>query len=94
MGEDVTLRVRITNDKRTPLPIVRLLVRFPFSLLPEATPNPTALRGHRRRLSIAGRSEVELRLPVVVTTRGEVAVRDGKFVGTVGRGQFLERPTT
>ena len=71
MGEDVTLRVRITNDKRTPLPIVRLLVRFPFSLLPEAAPNPTAHRGHRRRLSIAGRSEVELRLPVVVTTRGE-----------------------
>jgi len=71
VGEDVTLRVRITNDKRTPLPIVRLLVRFPFSLLAEAAPNPTALRGHRRRLSIAGRSEVELRLPVVVTTRGE-----------------------
>jgi len=36
VGEDVTLRVRITNDKRMPLPIVRLLVRFPFSLLPEA----------------------------------------------------------
>ena len=32
--------------------------------------------------------------PSVVTIRGEVAVRDGKFVGTVGRGQFLKRPTT
>ena len=30
--------------------------------------------------------------PAVVTVRGEVAVRDGKFVGTVGRGQFLKRP--
>jgi dihydropyrimidinase len=29
--------------------------------------------------------------PTVVTVRGEVAVRDGKFVGTVGRGQFLQR---
>lgn len=29
--------------------------------------------------------------PSVVTVRGEVAVRDGKFVGTVGRGRFLER---
>ena len=29
--------------------------------------------------------------PSVVTVRGEVAVRDGKFVGTVGRGQFLKR---
>ena len=29
--------------------------------------------------------------PSAVTVRGEVAVRDGKFVGTVGRGQFLAR---
>ena len=27
VGEDVTLRVRIANAKRLPLPIVRLLVR-------------------------------------------------------------------
>lgn len=32
--------------------------------------------------------------PSIVTVRGEVAVRDGTFVGTVGRGQFLQRPTT
>ena len=29
--------------------------------------------------------------PHVVTVRGEVAVRDGQFVGTLGRGRFLER---
>lgn len=29
--------------------------------------------------------------PRVVTVRGEVAVRDGRFVGTIGRGQFLAR---
>jgi dihydropyrimidinase len=29
--------------------------------------------------------------PSIVTVRGEVAVRDGKFVGTVGRGRFLKR---
>ena len=29
--------------------------------------------------------------PSVVTVRGEVAVRDGKFVGTIGRGRFLRR---
>lgn len=34
--------------------------------------------------------EIEGR-PSVVTVRGEVAVRDGKFVGTVGRGSFLKR---
>ena len=31
--------------------------------------------------------------PAVVTVRGEVAVRDGAFCGSVGRGQFLQRPT-
>ncbi|MGZ4967561.1 MAG: amidohydrolase family protein, partial [Chthoniobacterales bacterium] len=29
--------------------------------------------------------------PELVTVRGEVAVRDGKFVGTVGRGEMLKR---
>jgi dihydropyrimidinase len=29
--------------------------------------------------------------PSAVTVRGEVAVRDGKFVGTIGRGKFLKR---
>ncbi len=32
--------------------------------------------------------------PSVVTVRGEVAVRDGKFVGTIGRGRMLERKST
>jgi dihydropyrimidinase len=31
--------------------------------------------------------------PMVVTLRGRIAARDGKFVGTPGRGQFLKRPT-
>jgi dihydropyrimidinase len=29
--------------------------------------------------------------PAIVTVRGEVAVRDGKFTGTIGRGKFLPR---
>jgi dihydropyrimidinase len=29
--------------------------------------------------------------PSAVTVRGQVAARDGKFVGQVGRGRFLER---
>lgn len=29
--------------------------------------------------------------PSVVTVRGEIAARDGKFVGTIGRGQMLRR---
>jgi len=76
VGEDVTLRVRITNNKRTPLPIVRVLVRYPPGLLPEDKPDPTALRGHKRRLSLGGRGQVELRLPVVAPTRGEFWLED------------------
>jgi dihydropyrimidinase len=29
--------------------------------------------------------------PITVTVRGQIAVRDGRFVGTIGRGQFLKR---
>ena len=32
--------------------------------------------------------------PSIVTVRGEVAVCDGKFVGTLGRGRFLQRTPT
>jgi dihydropyrimidinase len=32
--------------------------------------------------------------PDIVTVRGKVAVRDGKFVGTIGSGQFLKRDPT
>src|SRR5262249_48933611 len=32
--------------------------------------------------------------PHVVTVRGQVAAREGKFVGQVGRGKFLQREPT
>ena len=32
--------------------------------------------------------------PSVVTVRGQVAVRDGRFVGKAGRGRFLQREPT
>jgi len=32
--------------------------------------------------------------PSVVTVRGQVQAKDGKFVGTIGRGRFLEREPT
>ena len=32
--------------------------------------------------------------PSVVTVRGEVAVRNGKFIGTIGRGKLLRREPT
>jgi uncharacterized protein (DUF58 family) len=71
IGEPITVRVRIVNDKRLPIPIVRILVPFPEGLLSDPEAGPTSLRGHRRRFSLAGRSEVTLRLPVVARSRGE-----------------------
>jgi dihydropyrimidinase len=32
--------------------------------------------------------------PVVVTVRGKIQARDGQFVGTLGRGQFIAREAT
>jgi dihydropyrimidinase len=32
--------------------------------------------------------------PSLVTVRGQVAVREGRFVGTLGHGQFLSRKPT
>jgi uncharacterized protein (DUF58 family) len=99
VGEDVHVRVRISNRKRLPLPIVRVLVRFPPGLLPDREPDPTALRGHRRRLSIAGRSEVTLLLPVVAPTRGEywlegvdLEASDPFDLAPVRREVVVERP--
>ena len=37
--------------------------------------------------------EIEGR-PAVVTVRGEIAARDGRFIGKTGRGKFLRRPTS
>lgn len=37
--------------------------------------------------------EIEGR-PTLVTVRGQIQVRDGKFVGQLGTGQFLARPAT
>ncbi len=70
-GEPVELVVRVVNAKRLPLPIVRLLIRLPDGLAPDAAPDPTGLRGYRRRLSVPGRGEAVLRLPVFAIARGE-----------------------
>jgi len=98
-GEDVHVRVRLANRKRLPLPIVRVVVRFPPGLFPGDDPDPTLLRGHRRRLSLPGMSEVGLRLPVVARARGEywledleVEVSDPFDLAPVTRVLPVERP--
>jgi uncharacterized protein (DUF58 family) len=69
VGEPIRIEVRLKNEKRFPLPLVRLTVRLPPGVLPGE--GPAAFRGHYRRLSLAGRSETLLDLPVTVARRGE-----------------------
>jgi uncharacterized protein (DUF58 family) len=61
--------------------------------------DPTALRGHRRRLSIDGRTEATLRLPVVAPRRGEyflddldVTLSDPFDLAPLRRSIAVERP--
>jgi uncharacterized protein (DUF58 family) len=76
VGEDIVVRVTIANAKRLPLPIVGLLLPLPEGLSSQERPDPTALRGHRRRMSIDGRSQTTLLLPVHAPRRGEYWLED------------------
>jgi len=70
-GETVTLEVRIVNGKRLPIPVVRAGVWLPRGLRPGDVKGPTTIRGFSRRISMGGRSEALLELPVRVRRRGE-----------------------
>ena len=70
-SETVTLRVKLSNPKALPLPIVRLGIWLPEGLLPGGDEGPGPIRGYHRRLFLPGRSEAVLELPVRVLGRGE-----------------------
>jgi dihydropyrimidinase len=44
--------------------------------------------------SYRGKISAKKGRPSLVTVRGQIQVRDGKFVGKLGSGQFLARPAT
>ena len=73
-GEPIELRVRITNGKRLPLPIVRVTVPLPEGLIPDRGASGSSLRGFRRTVSVPGRSEVIVRFPIAASRRGEYHV--------------------
>lgn len=70
-GERVTLRLRITNRKRLPIPIARVTAWLPPGVFPERGWRTGTVRGFRLRLYLAGRSETVLDLPVRARRRGE-----------------------
>lgn len=71
LSEPVTLRIRVRNPKRLPLPVVRLGIWLPQGLLPGDRDAATAIRGFHRRLYLPGRSEAVLDLPIRLLRRGE-----------------------
>jgi uncharacterized protein (DUF58 family) len=70
-GEPVVLRVKISNRKRFPLPVVHLAVWLPAGLRAAKEFRSATIRGFQRQLYIPGRSEVVLNLPVSARRRGE-----------------------
>ncbi len=71
LGEPVTLRLRISNPKKLPLPVVRLGVWLPPGLLPSGVDGGAPIRGFHRRLFLPGHSEATVDLPVRLLRRGE-----------------------
>ena len=71
VGEPVILKVRISNGKRLPLPLVRLSIWLPPGLTPTRGTGSPTIRGYQRRLTVGGRSEAVYELPVRVRRRGE-----------------------
>jgi uncharacterized protein (DUF58 family) len=70
-GEPVILRVKISNRKGLPVPLVRATVWLPEGMLPEGGMGGQSVRGFQRRLYLSGRSETVLDLPVDARRRGE-----------------------
>src|SRR5215213_8190382 len=96
---DVEVRITLSNRKPLPLPIVRVLARFPEGILSDRDASPTALRGHRRRMSMPGRTELTLTLPVIAPTRGEyffepveIEISDPFDLAPVRKSIQIERP--
>jgi len=99
VGEPAHVLVRLVNTGRLPIPIVRVGLPLPEGLLADAAPSPLAFRGHRRRLSVAARSEAVLSLPVFPQERGEfwldavhVELADPFDLAPVRREVSAERP--
>jgi uncharacterized protein (DUF58 family) len=96
-GEDVVARVAIRNQGRLPLPIVRLALTLPEGV---GTVDPNSGLGvTRRRVTVHGRSEVAVAIPLIAPRRGEywfppleIALTDPFDLKPVVRAVPFERP--
>jgi len=75
ISERTEVRVVVRNDKRFPIPLMRLSVWLPPGLHPVDERGPATIRGFRRRLYLPGHSEAALSLPVRAARRGEFRIR-------------------
>ncbi len=70
LSERIVLRVRVSNAKPVPLPLVRLTVWLPEGVHP-IDGRDLPLRGFSRKFSMSGRSVAEFDFPVKARRRGE-----------------------
>src|SRR2546429_9724364 len=70
-GEAVELSIRVSNEKRMPLPVVRLAIALPPGLTPAVADRRSTLRGFRRTLRIPRPPEGVISLPIRATGPGE-----------------------
>src|SRR5919197_932574 len=75
ISERTEVRVHVRNDKRLPIPIMRLGVWLPPELSPIDEAGPPTIRGFRRRLYLPGKAEARLALPIQASRRGEYRLR-------------------
>jgi uncharacterized protein (DUF58 family) len=96
-GEDVVAQISIRNRRRMPIPIVRLALPIPESL--EAVGHRTGIGVARRRLSVRGRTEITVAIPMIAPRRGEywfepleIALTDPLDLKPIVRTVAIERP--
>src|SRR5919198_2074515 len=75
ISERTEVRVHVRNDKRLPIPLMRLGVWLPPELSPIDEAGPPTIRGFRRRLYLPGKAEARLALPIRASKRGEYRLR-------------------
>jgi len=75
VGESVRIRVRIRNDKRLPLPFVRIGVWLPRTLEPVGETGSAQIHGFRRRTSLGGFGQAVMDFEAITTRRGEYRLR-------------------
>ncbi len=82
LGEPVTLKLSLHNERALPLPLVRLFVPLPEGLGREGEIDPVAVGTMRGRCSIQSRGRATFEVPVRAAGRGEYWVDSAEAIAS------------